>query len=146
LACVLSGYEDTGMSVVMLISDDEATTKRTRSTLEGMSMDVVVAANESDVTRLCAACRPSIVIADVEMPCGAGFEAIGTVRRLKRDAYIIAISRGNHQEKWLNVATACGADTYVPWPLTLLGLVGAIDASRTDAKWLPPSPDEGCLN
>lgn len=134
------------MSMVMLISDDEITTTRTRSMLEGMSFEVVVAATESDVTRLCVAFRPSIVISDVEMQGGVGFESIATVRRLKRDTYIIAVSRSNHQDQWLKVATALGADDYVPGPLAMLSLVDAIDACNDVTRSVSCLPDDGRLN
>jgi DNA-binding response OmpR family regulator len=119
-------HEGKNMSVVMLISDDEITTRQVRSTLEGMSFEVVVAATESDVTRLCVAFRPSIVISDIEMQGGMGFESIATVRRLRKDAYIIAVSRNYHQDWWLKVARACGADDYIPGPLAVPGLIDAI--------------------
>ena len=115
------------MCVVMLVSDDEMAIRRMRSMLEGMSFEVVVAANESDVTRFCVAARPSIVFSDVEMQGGVGFESITTVRRLAKRAYIIAFSRGDHQEYWPKVAVACGANDFVPGPHSILGLVDAIE-------------------
>lgn len=125
------------MCVVLMITDNEVTKKRTVAMLEGMSFKVVVAATESEVTRSCVASRPGIVISDVEMQAGAGFESIATVRRLASDAYIIAISRSEHQEMWLKVALACGADEYVPGPLTMSSLVDAIDACKNKVKYDP---------
>jgi PleD family two-component response regulator len=134
------------MSVVLVISDDEITTRRTRSMLEGMSFEVVVAASESDVTLSCVVSRPSIVISDVEMQGGVGFESIAAVRRLARDAYIIAISRSKHKDLWSKVAGVCGADDYVPGPLTMLSLVDAIDACNDVTRSVSCLPDNETLN
>jgi DNA-binding response OmpR family regulator len=134
------------MSVVLLISDDETTSRRTRSMVEGMSFEVVVAATESDVTRLCVAFRPPIVISDVETLGGIGFESIATVRRLNRDAYIIAVSRSNHEDQWLKVAMACGADDYVPGPLAMLSLVDAIDACNDVTRSVSRPTDDRHLH
>lgn len=131
------------MSVAMLVSDDATTTRRIRSMLEGMGLEVVVAATERDITRLCVALRPSIVVSDVEMQGGIGFESIATVRRLKRDAFIIAVSRNNHRDQWLKVALACGADDYLPAPMAILSLVNAIGARNDVTKTISCPPDDG---
>jgi DNA-binding response OmpR family regulator len=134
------------MSVVLIVSDDEVTATRTTAMLEGMCFEVVVATTESEVTRLCLASRPSIVISDVETGGNVGFDSIATVRRLVNDAYIVAMSRSKHQDMWLRVAGACGADDYVPGPLTMLSLVDAIDACNDVTRSVSCLPDSTKLN
>ena len=125
------------MCVVLLITDNEVIKRRTEAMLEGMRFEVVVAATETAVARSCVASRPGIVISDIETQAGVGFESISTVRRLASDAYIIAISRSEDQDLWLRVARACGADEYVPGPLTMSSLVDAIDACKNKVKYDP---------
>ena len=134
------------MSTALIISDDDVTATRTTAQLEGMCFEVVVATTESDVTHLCVASQPSLVISDVETRGGIGFESIATVRRLIKDAYIIAISRVSHQDLWLKVAGACGADDYVPGPLTTLSLVDAIEVRNEITRSVFCLPENTKLN
>ncbi len=134
------------MSVVLLVSDDERVVRRMKSMLEDMAFEVMVAAKEGDVSRFCVAAQPSIVLSDIETPGGTGFESISIVRRLAKQAYIIAFSRGEHHELWPKVALACGANDFVPGPMSILSLIDAIDACNDVMSSAPSMLDGETLN
>ena len=114
------------MNVALVISDDMSTSMLARALLKAMDFDVIVAPAEQTATRHCIENRPDVVLVDVEMPGGSGFELISTVRRLVRCALIIGTTRNRHEDLWVRVAEACGADEYVAGPLSLTSLAAAI--------------------
>jgi CheY-like chemotaxis protein len=103
---------------LLLINDVNHFADRTAAILEGLGWEVYIAAKEKHVLDFCAAQRPMLVIADVEMSAGQGFESIQTVRRLFSDMFILAVTRGGHKEIWEKVAEACGANRYIVGPVS----------------------------
>ena len=106
------------MRPILLISDDELQIEATRDLLTHMGFDVCVAESPTEASLFCEIRRPSAVIADIEMPGGNGFEAISMVKKIARDCFVIAATRGDHKELWPMVGIARGADAYVVGPLT----------------------------
>jgi CheY-like chemotaxis protein len=116
------------MNPILLVNDNIEAVTRTTSMLNAMDWDVDVAGTEEYVFESCVAHRPALVIVDLEMEGGAGFDCLGTARRLFPDLFIIAVTRGA-EEKLLSAASAiCGADRFIAGPLSSLGLSEAIDS------------------
>lgn len=103
---------------VLLVSDCETETRTASALLAGLGYGVLPARSPEEAAIYCRAHSLVAVIADIETAGGNGFESIAAVRRTNRDAYIIATTRGDHQELWPAVADVCGANTYVCGPLT----------------------------
>ena len=114
------------MNMALVISDDMGTSDLARALLKAMDFDVLVAPAEQTVAQHCVEYRPDVVLVDIEMPGGAGFELISTVRKLAGSALIIGTTRNRHEDLWLRVTEACGADEYVAGPLTPASLAAAM--------------------
>ncbi len=131
------------MDTVLVISDDGETTNQVDHFLGTTHGVVLFATDQQGVARHCVGSRPEVVIVDVGMRGGVGFEAISMVRRLNGDCLIIAVLQAPHNDVWLRVAEACGADDYVGGPLTVSSLYKALLAGKERkkrSKWL----QQGC--
>ena len=116
------------MNQVLLVNDEDEICSRTATTLVDMGWDVYVADKEELVFESTVARRPMMLVADIEMDAGVGFEAIATARSLFPSLFIVAVTRGGDKEIWPRVAEACGANSYVAGPVSASKLQEAIDA------------------
>ncbi|MGI9235455.1 MAG: response regulator [Woeseiaceae bacterium] len=80
------------MNLVLLVNDNEEVRDRTAAMLTELGWEVFLADSEKLVLES-AELRPTIMIIDVEMRDGIGFESISTARRLFEDIFIIAVTR-----------------------------------------------------
>lgn len=122
------------MNQVLLISDDSQFTDRTAAMLHEMGWEVWLADKDELVFESLVARRPTMVVADIEMQGGAGFEAIATARRLYNSLFIVAVTRGDNQQLWNRVSAACGANRYVVGPVSPTKLQAAIQAGIDDGQ------------
>lgn len=116
------------MNRVLLVNDSDEVCNRTATMLVDMGWDVYVANTDELVFQSSVARRPTMLIADIEMEGGAGFEAIATARSLFASLFIVAVTRGSDKEIWPRVAEVCGANSYVAGPVSATKLQEAIDA------------------
>jgi DNA-binding response OmpR family regulator len=110
----------------VLINDNESIRDRTAAMLHEMGWEVWAADKDEAIFESLVARRPMMVIVDIEMEGGAGFEAISTARRLYSSLFIVAVTRGDDQEIWKKVAGACGANDYVAGPVSATKLQDVI--------------------
>lgn len=115
------------MKQALMVNDDNHIFDRTAVMLEGMGWEVYFASNEKFVFESCVARRPTLLIADIEMSACQGFESITTARNLFPDLFIIAVTRGHHEEIWPKVAEFCGANQYIVGPVSSAQLSEVID-------------------
>lgn len=108
------------MKQVLLINDNDVIRKRTAAMLHEMGWEVWVADKDEDIFESLVARRPTMIIVDIEMQGGTGFEAISTARRLYSSLFIVAATRGacESEELWKKVADACGASDYIAGPVS----------------------------
>lgn len=116
------------MNRVLLVNDSDEICNRTATMLVDMGWDVYVASTEELVSQSSVARRPTMLVADIEMEGGTGFEAIATARSLFASLFIVAVTRGSDKEVWPRVAEVCGANSYVAGPVSATKLQEAIDA------------------
>lgn len=116
------------MNRVLLVNDKDEVCNRTATMLVDMGWDVYVANKEELVFESSVARRPAMLIADLEMEAGVGFEAIATARSLFNSLFIVAVTRGADKEIWPQVAGVCGANSYIAGPVSAAKLQEAIDA------------------
>ncbi len=116
------------MNRVLIVNDDDEICNRTATMLVDMGWDVYVANREEIVFESSVARRPQMLIADIEMEAGVGFEAIATARSLFPSLFIVAVTRGSDKEIWPRVAEVCGANSYVAGPVSASKLEEAIAA------------------
>ncbi len=115
------------MTQVLLVNDNDEIKDRIATIVEDLGWEVYVADTEEFVFESLVASRPMMLIADVEMDGGIGFEAISTARRLYDDLFIIAVTRGRNQDLWSKIAASSGANDYVVGPISMGNLSAAID-------------------
>ncbi len=120
------------MNRILLVNDHDEVTDRTAAMLEAMGWEVYVAHTEQYVFESIVACRPTLLISDVEMDAGVGFESIATARRLFQDLFIIAVTRGAHRDIWPRVASVCGANRYLVGPVSAPQLADVIGLAVDD--------------
>jgi DNA-binding response OmpR family regulator len=113
---------------VLLINNDNQVRNRTAAMLHEAGWEVWMADKDEVVFESLVARRPMMVIVDIEMQGGAGFEAISTARRLYSSLFIVAVTRGKNEELWKRVSVACGASDYVVGPVSPTKLQAAIQS------------------
>jgi DNA-binding response OmpR family regulator len=131
------------MNRILLVNDHDDVRNRTAHMLDVLGWEVFVAETDQLVFESLVACRPSIVVVDVEMEGGAGFESIATARRLFPDLCIIAVSRGAHEDAWPKIARFCGANSYLSGPVSATMLSDMIDAALRQG-FIDDKPDAVC--
>lgn len=115
------------MNQVLLVNDDDEVRDRTAAMLVDVGWEVYVANSEEQVFESIVARRPDLLIIDLEMEYGGGYEAIATARGLYASLFIVAVTRGKHIDLWSDTARSCGADTYVIGPVSKSKLTAAIE-------------------
>ena len=118
------------MSCVLLLNDNESIMSGTAEILENMGWQTDVTASRMDAFHSCLSRRPNLVIVDIEMQDGIGLKAISMLRRTNERLFILAVTRGSHDDKLLEVAKVCGADQLLIGPVSATKLSAAIEACR----------------
>ena len=119
---------NTIVNQVLLVNDNNEICNRTATMLVDMGWDVFVAEKEELVFESTVARRPMMLIADIEMEAGVGFESIATARSLFPSLFIVAVTRGADKDIWPRVSEVCGANSYVAGPVSASKLQEAIEA------------------
>jgi two-component system, OmpR family, response regulator len=112
----------------LLVVDDEATILELLSgSLRFAGYDVVTAANGAEAVRAVAAARPDLVLLDVMMPGGDGFEVVRRVRATSPDVPVIFLSARDEINDRVT-GFEYGADDYVTKPFSLEEVLARIKA------------------
>ncbi|MGI9237300.1 MAG: response regulator [Woeseiaceae bacterium] len=130
------------MNQLLLVNDDDDIRNRTAAMIIDLGWEVYVADGEDKVFESIVARRPDLMIVDIEIECGGGYEAISTARRLFPDLFIIAVTRGGHKSLWLEAVCQCGANIYVVGPVSKSKLAGAINFGLRKGRVLCGMPQE----
>jgi two-component system, OmpR family, response regulator len=123
----------------LLVVDDEPTIRELLSgSLRLAGFEVMTAASGAEAVRAAASGRPDLVLLDVLMPDGDGFEALRRIRSGGEGAEVPVIFLTARDEEPDRVTGfAVGADDYVTKPFSLNELLGRIRAvlkrTRPDA-------------
>ena len=120
----------------LLVVDDEPTILELLSgSLRFAGFDVVTAASGVEALRVAAAVRPDLILLDIMMPDGDGFEVIRRIRSGgTRVPVIFLTARGAVHERVTGLVL--GADDYVTKPFSLEELLARIRAvlRRSDGE------------
>lgn len=118
--------------LTIAVADDVAEIQLLAKTwLSDEGHQVYCAESGRDAVRWCDARRVDVVLTDVMMPEGDGFEVIREVRARHPHVKIISMSGGApvmSMEQCLHVARALGADTVLRKPFTRSQLLAALAA------------------
>jgi two-component system OmpR family response regulator len=114
-----SGAGEDAAEARLLVVDDEATIlELLAGSLRFAGFEVVTAASGAEALRAAAASRPDLVLLDVMMPGGDGFEVVRRLRSSGPDVPVIFLTaRDGVRERVAGLAL--GADDYVTKPFSL---------------------------
>ncbi len=118
------------MSAALLVNDNASILERTAGMLDDMGWEVHVATSPESAMWISVARAPKLVVVDIDMNGGAGFETITRVRRGDKGAYIVAVTRGRDEAVPFKVASACGANHHVAGPVSATDLSSAIETGQ----------------
>jgi two-component system, OmpR family, response regulator len=121
----------------LLVVDDEATILELLSgSLRLAGFEVVTAASGAEAVRAATSSRPDLVLLDVMMPDGDGFEALRRIRAGGSEVPVIFLTARDEVPDRVK-GFAMGGDDYVTKPFSLDELLGRIRAvlkrTRPDA-------------
>jgi len=125
------------MPARLLVVDDEATILELLSgSLRLAGFEVMTASSGAEAVRAAASSRPDLVLLDVMMPDGDGFEALRRIRSGGAEVPVIFLTARDEVPDRVT-GFAEGADDYVTKPFSLDELLGRIRAvlkrTRPDA-------------
>lgn len=117
------------MNKAMLASDDANVCDRTAAMLMSLGWDVYVISAEELLDNNLSVQVPELVLVDIEMKNGVGFDLILKARRRFADAFIIAATRGGDRDLWPGLVDMCGADRYLVGPVSKSKLASQINVA-----------------
>lgn len=106
---------------VLIVDDDPGICQLVTVWLERLGHQVACAAGGVQAEKLLAVRRFDVVVTDIVMPDGDGFELMSAVRRQQPSARILAISGGGkylRQPECLKIAKGLGASLVIEKPFT----------------------------
>ena len=120
--------EPTAAPARLLVVDDEATILELLSgSLRLAGFEVVTAASGAEAVRVVASSRPDLVLLDVMMPDGDGFDALRRIRDGGSEVPVIFLTARDEVPDRVKGFDA-GGDDYVTKPFSLEELLGRIRA------------------
>jgi two-component system, OmpR family, response regulator RegX3 len=126
--------------LVLLVEDEEAITVPLTEALEREGFRAEVAHSLADGLQAARSGKPNIVLLDVMLPDGSGFDLLRELRTDGHTPVIMLTARGDEPDRVLGLEL--GADDYVVKPFSARELVARIRAvlRRTSAIAAPTSP------
>lgn len=131
-----------GQRTVLVVDDEDVIRETVREVLTDEGYRVVAALDGSEVMSLVAKEDPDVILLDVWMPGMDGIALLKQVRREHPEARVIMIS-GHGSIHTAVTATKLGAFDFIEKPLSLDGLLAAIERACGDARREVPAGEEG---
>ncbi|HUZ85374.1 MAG TPA: response regulator transcription factor [Candidatus Baltobacterales bacterium] len=116
-----------GVRKVLVVDPDQAVRREVKSACEQEGYQVIEADSAADALRQVEHSRPSVVLLEVTLPDGAGFDVCRELRKMDQSVPVIMMSTRS-DEIDVVVALEIGADDYVSKPLRLRELVARMTA------------------
>ena len=113
---------------VLIVEDDEATAFRRARELTEAGLAVTAARTVAEAVASFGATRFDIVLADIRLPDGNGYELCRVLRQQRGDVPVILISAAYTDNASQAAATFAGAADFVSEPISGERLVAAIRA------------------
>lgn len=112
---------------VLVVDDDASVLDSLVDLLGGVGYRVVVATDAATALSLMDSERPDLVLTDIYMERGDGYELIAALRRRPEPVPVVAMSAGRAGYDALKAALHLGADAVIDKPFPGAGLVETID-------------------
>ena len=129
-AAIVAGMKGPRMTqrrTVLVVDDEEAVRDSLRELLSGVGYRVVLAENAVAALGVVEREQPDLVLTDIYMETGDGYELIRALRELPRAIRVVAMSAGRAGYDTLKAARHLGADAVIDKPFPGAGLVETID-------------------
>ena len=111
---------------ILLVEDEESITTPLVEALSREGFDASVAAAAAAALELAASERPDLVLLDVMLPDGSGFDVARELRKASRVPIIMLTARGEEADRVAGLEL--GADDYVVKPFSARELVARVRA------------------
>jgi len=111
---------------ILLVEDEESITAPLSEALSREGFDTSVAGSASAAVELAKQVRPDLVLLDVMLPDGSGFDVARELRRDSRVPIIMLTARGEEADRVAGLEL--GADDYVVKPFSARELVARVRA------------------
>jgi two-component system response regulator RegX3 len=115
-----------GRRTVLLVDDEEAITTPLAEALGREGFDTVVAATAAAALEQAGAVEPDLVLLDLMLPDGSGFDVCRELRRTSQVPIIMVTARGDEADRI--VGLELGADDYVTKPFSAREVAARIRA------------------
>ncbi len=120
--------------LVLVVEDDAGLRDSIRVLLESVGFLVSTAANAGEAIGEVSAQRPDVILTDIYMPQGDGYELIAAMRSFGEDIPIVAMSGSAFQFGFtdhLGMARRLGAEATIEKPFRAAALVETVDRAMT---------------
>jgi DNA-binding response OmpR family regulator len=111
---------------VLVVEDEESIVVPLREALEREGFEVPVARTAAEALELGRTAAPDLVLLDVMLPDGSGFDVLRELRRESKVPVIMVTARGEESDRI--VGLELGADDYVTKPFSAREVVARIRA------------------
>jgi two-component system, OmpR family, response regulator RegX3 len=130
-----------GRRTVLLVEDEESITEPLQEALAREGFDASVARTAAEALARTRELEPDVVLLDVMLPDGSGFDVCRELRRESRVPIIMVTARGEETDRIVGLEV--GADDYVLKPFSARELVARIRAVlRRSRPAEPPVTEE----
>jgi two-component system, OmpR family, response regulator RegX3 len=130
-----------GKRTILMVEDEPSITTPLTEALEREGFESAVARTAEEGISLAAALGPELVLLDVTLPDGSGFDVCRELRRDSEVPIIMLTARGEETDRIVGLEV--GADDYVVKPFSARELVARIRAVLRRARPAePPAGDE----
>jgi two-component system response regulator RegX3 len=127
-----------GRRTILVVEDEESITAPLVEALAREGFDAKVARTASEALELAARVEPDLVLLDVMLPDGSGFDVCRELRARSRVPIIMVTARGDEADRI--VGLELGADDYVVKPFSARELVARIRAVLRRAEVAVAAP------
>ena len=132
-----------GRRTILMVEDEESITVPLSEALDREGFDTQVAGTVAEALEKAAAQIPDLVLLDVMLPDGSGYDVARTLRESSKVPIIMLTARGEETDRI--VGLELGADDYIVKPFSAREVAARIRAvlRRTgDAQQATPAPTE----
>jgi len=120
---------------VLVVDDEEAVRDSLYDLLSGVGYRVILAADAATALRLMDRDHPDLVLTDIYMESGDGYELITALRQRAELVPVVAMSAGRAGYDTLKAALHLGASAIIDKPFPAAGLVETIDRQLARAQF-----------
>ncbi|MEA2290675.1 MAG: two-component system, OmpR family, response regulator RegX3 [Solirubrobacteraceae bacterium] len=127
-----------GRRTILLVEDEPAIAEPLAETLTREGFQLEVAGSVSDAIEAVGRVRPDLILLDLMLPDGSGYDVCREVRRTSQVPIIMLTARGEEADRVIGLEL--GADDYVVKPFSAREVAARVRAVLRRATAAPPAP------